>query len=329
MDLKIESWRVKNRENSQLEFKTTFHSRKIKWYLKTIASFANNKWWSIIFGVKDSPREAIWINEKYDDFNDFDNKDLAEILQGFLSVKIDFEFSEIRENVNGNEKIFWVLKVLESTQKPVIFLKNEDREKIREGAIYFRYSGKNNEIKANDLLVLIQREKDKEKNRWMEHIEKIATIWPENIAMIDLERWEITEDKKHKLVLDKKLLSQIKYIHKYKSVEEEWALALRIIWEVEWADTLMPSINLEKDFFTTKEVAQKLEWYMEWPTWRFSSYYVWRIISNLDLKEDNTCFQKKNNTSLYTKKAIEKMLEFKATNNLNSVEELKAFVTTL
>ncbi|MBW7954233.1 ATP-binding protein [Candidatus Gracilibacteria bacterium] len=83
-------------------------------------------------------------------------------------------------------------------------------------------------------------------------------------------------------------------------------------------------INLEKDFFTTKELAVKLNWL----NGNSNTYHTQEIIKKLKLKDDPRMFQKKN-TSLYTRLALEKLKEFKIEHNVNNINDLILFFKNL
>lgn len=215
--LKIKKGLVVNRESIYLEFKENFHKSQRE-YIKQICAFANNKGGEIIFGVKDKPREAVGLNKKYDSFNDYDPKELATQMQNSLSENVEFSFEEFSQKVEGKSIIFGVLKIEESNIKPVICKIADDTKKLREGAIYYRYSGKNEEIKSTDLMNLIQREKDKEKKLFLEHIEKIAKIGVENAGIYSYDGEIFSGEKR--ILIDKKTLKQLKFIKEGKFVEK-------------------------------------------------------------------------------------------------------------
>jgi hypothetical protein len=101
--------------------------------------------------------------------------------------------------------------VPESLNKPILCKKNNEKCKLREGAIYFRYRGETKEIAYPELYRLIETEKEKEKKLWLEHIQKISAIGPRNTHIFDSYNGEIRVGNTSILV-DKELLTQIKFI---------------------------------------------------------------------------------------------------------------------
>lgn len=234
-NLAIKNGLVTNRESTKLEFKTSF-TKYVKSYIKSICAFANNSGGYVIFGVQDKPRKPVGLENKLKDFRDYDGKELETMLQNFLSTKIEFEFTNFSQEINGQELEFGVLEIKESKIKPVICKIPDEKEKLREGAIYFRYHAKNEEIKAQDLINLIQGEKDKEKELWIKHITKISQVGVSNIGLFSYDGEMYAGDKK--IIIDRETLNNIKFIKEGQFVEKEGAPALILKGEINNLNTL-------------------------------------------------------------------------------------------
>ena len=226
---------VKNRENTHLEFKKAFHSQ-IKSYIKSIAAFANNSGGQIIFGVENKPRKPIGLGSDFNKFNEFDNKELATCIQNCLSQNIDFEMNYFKQKINESEISFGFLTVGESTQKPVICKISDEKDKLREGAIYYRYNAKNEEIKAVDLISLIQSEKEKEKQLWLQHLQKITQIGVHKVGVFSYDGEIFAGNQK--IIIDKEAIKQIKFIKEGNFVEKEGATALVLKGEIKGIESL-------------------------------------------------------------------------------------------
>ena len=131
-NLAIKNGLVTKRESTKLEFKTSF-TKHVKSYIKSVCAFANNSGGYIIFGVEDKPRKPVGLQNKLKDFQDYDGKDFETILQNFLSAKVEFEFTNFSQEINGQELEFGILKIKESKIKPVICKITDGVEKLREG----------------------------------------------------------------------------------------------------------------------------------------------------------------------------------------------------
>jgi hypothetical protein len=223
------------RESTKLEFKISF-TKNVKSYIRSICAFANNSGGHIIFGVQDKPRRPVGLQNKLKDFQDYDGKEFETILQNYLSTKVEFEFTNFSQEINGQELEFGILEIKESKIKPVICKISDGDEKLREGAIYFRYHAKNEEIKAQDLINLIQGEKDKEKELWIKHITKISQVGVSNIGLFNYDGEMYAGDKK--IIIDRETLNNIKFIKEGQFVEKDGAPALILKGEINNLNTL-------------------------------------------------------------------------------------------
>lgn len=302
-----------HRENQSLEFKDNFQFANLADYAKTMAAFANNQGGKIIFGISDSPRKPNGMTN-----NHFDTVDNAKITQGlndFFSPEINWD----RFNFIHNEKNFGVIIVYESESKPILCKKNS-KDILKEGDIYYRYRGRSEKVKYPELEKIFRDREEKEKRLWIDHIEKIAKIGPQNISMVDLVRGEI-EQKGNKILLDKKLLKQLKYVKEYKSVEKDGAPALKIIGNIEGVEVVAPNLRLDKDFFTTKELGRKLDWLTD----KGSSYYVTQVIDIEKIKDHPEFYQQKNHNGYFSQLCLEYLQNLKFKNNLSTLDDVKKF----
>lgn len=296
--------RLKHRENSKLEYKANFNKADFALYAKTLSAFSNNQGGCIIFGIKDKPREAIGMTN--DNFRDLDNKDLSNYLSEYFSPEIKFEtFSFSKDNKN-----FGVIEVLESNNKPIMCIKNGGKkQEIIEGEIYYRYSGRTQKIKYPELKNILEQNLQDERQKWKEHIENIAQIGAKNVKMLDLLRGEINIDNGRKIVIDRDLLKNIKFINEGKFVEKDGAPALKLIGEIQNGELIATNLNLNQDFYTTKELLSKLEL-------NINHIYFRGIIAQYPIiQQDAKYFQQKKNQKYYSKFCLEFLKKEKLTAN--------------
>ena len=298
-----------HREKQDLEFKKNFQFKSMAKYLKTIAAFSNNQGGVIIFGISDSPRKPIGMSN--DQFNNIDSEKITKFLDKYFSPEILWEMEEYE--IDG--KRFGMFIISESENKPVICKASADN--IMEGEIYYRYRGRSEKIKYPEIQKIFQERELKQKQLWMEHIEQIAHIGPQNISYIDLIRGEIPRKNGQNIVIDKKLLKSLKYVKEYESVEKEGAEALKIIGEITGMETVAPNFNLDKDFYTTKELGEELGWLTE----KGSTHFISNMIGFYKLKDKPEHCQHKKNIYYYTPKCLE---YFKDKNM--TLEEVKKFL---
>lgn len=220
-----EKGHIKRRESFDLEFKANFHlGNQLLEYCRSLVGMANNKGGQIIFGIQDKPRIPIGMTN--DKFITCDPSKINQTLMEYFSHEIEWEMDVLE----FEDKKFGRIRVNEAFSKPIICRKNGDKV-LREASIYYRYRGETKEIQYTELAQILQHEKDKEKKLWMQHIEKIGTVGPQNIHLVDTYKGELHTDK-GKILLDKELLNKIKFIKEGQFVEKGGSPTLRIVGEI-------------------------------------------------------------------------------------------------
>ena len=297
-----ENGRILKRESKTLEFKESFNMNAIRNgdLSKSIAAFANTRGGIIIFGVTDSPRKAKGLMNT--NFDDIQEEKLTEFLNSQFAPELLIEAKTF--NLDG--KRFGAFIVKESINKPVIC--TQHGAKIKEGEIYYRYAGRSEKIKHAELLAILDEVKENERKKWMEHIQKIAQIGPQNIALIDVYRGNLLNPQNKEVILDKALLKEIKFIHEGRFVEKEGAPALKLIGQIEGMEgiqTIIPDFNLNGDFLTTKELGEQLGILSD----KGSTNYVIAVIWKYKIQDYPKYYQHKKNQKLYSRLCLEFLKE--------------------
>lgn len=307
-----ENGRILKRESKTLEFKESFNMNAIRNgdLSKSIAAFANTRGGVIIFGVTDSPRKAKGLMNT--NFDDIQEEKLTELLNNQFAPELLIEAKAF--DLDG--KRFGAFIVKESINKPVIC--TQHGAKIKEGEIYYRYAGRSEKIKHAELLAILDEVRENERKKWMEHIQKIAQIGPQNIALIDVYRGNLLNPQNKEVILDKALLKEIKFIQEGRFVEKEGAPALKLIGQIEGMEgiqTIIPDINLDDDFYTTKELGAKLGILSD----KGSTNYVTALIWHYKIQDNPKYYQHKHHQKLYSKLCLD-FLQGKE----HSMEEIRA-----
>ncbi len=216
---------LKQRESFDLEFKQAFHfGDSLAEYMRSIVGMANNKGGEIIFGIQDKPRKLVGLkNEK---FEDCDPNKINQFLSEYFSHEIEW-FMETHEIHSLQFGRLWVE---EAKQKPVVCAKSY-KNILREAAIYYRYRGETKEICYPELATILANEREKEKQLWLKHVEKIGQVGPQNIHLIDTFNGEIHTGK-GKILLDKSIADKLKFIKEGEFSEKNGAPTLKLIGEV-------------------------------------------------------------------------------------------------
>lgn len=228
-DFKLtERGHLKKRESFDIEYKQNFQlGDNLVKYIKSLAGMANNKGGTILFGIKDSPHEPIGMqNEK---FQETDPAKIDRTIREYFSPELIWETNILE----FQGKFFGALLVKEAENKPIVCKKNKDSI-IREGAIYYRYRAETKEIEYAELKNLLDKEKEKEKLLWMNLVQKIGQIGPQNISILDTYKGEISVGNQ-KVLLDEKILDKIKFIKEGNFTEKhgEGLPTLRLIGDVD------------------------------------------------------------------------------------------------
>ena len=216
---------VVNRESFDLEYKQSFHyGDSIAEYTRSMVGMANNRGGRIIFGVKNSPRIPIGLNN--DKFQEYDPNKLSQFIHEYFSHEFDWEI----KGIEFDNKEFGAIIISESNNKPIICRKTF-KNTLREGAIYYRYRGETREIKYTELNSMLENERLKERTLWIKHIEKISQIGPQNIHLLDSYKGEIHLGKE-KILIDSSLLEKIKFIKEGEFVEKDGSPTLTLAGEI-------------------------------------------------------------------------------------------------
>lgn len=218
---------IRQRESQSLEFKLSFRAGDaILEYLRTLVGMANNGGGSIVFGVSDNPRLPVGLQDQR--FTSFDAKTINKRLLEYFSSDIEWEPSTM--SVVGVE--LGVITVSKADVRPIVCTRNHDGKKLREGAVYYRYRGETREIRSTELLEILQAERDKERQLWMQHVKAIGAIGPQAAHILDMKNKSI-DFGSSKVIIDEALLGKIKLIKEGHFTENDGAPALRLLGDID------------------------------------------------------------------------------------------------
>lgn len=216
---------ITKRESYDLEFKQAFHyGDSLYEYVRSLVGMANNRGGQIIFGIQDSPRIPVGLEN--DKFEKLDPTKLNGVILESFSSDISYSIDVIE----WKGKQFGVLKVTEARVKPIICRKTH-KKILREGAIYYRYRGETKEIKYAELSALMDSERDKEKKLWMDHIQKIAEVGPSHAHILDTTSGEMAIGNQTVLI-DSSVVDKVKFIREGHFTENNAAPALKLIGDI-------------------------------------------------------------------------------------------------
>jgi hypothetical protein len=313
-ELSVNNNSVKNRECSQREFKEIYDTKAVCKYIKTLIGFANNKGGTLFFGIQDNPKTVVGIN------NDLDEADLTQKLNHHFDPEVNYR---IEEQALGALKIIKII-VEESSSKPVICKKdahsNDSKPVLREGAIYYRYRGKTEEIKFSELNTLLQERVNKAFNAIKENITLTQKIGVNNVGLLNTSDIKQKNDQQINIYVPKDSLSNMKWIKKGKFSNEESS---------EKASFVTASVTLKEGMTTDvsqthpisqAELARRVEmkdYQVRAVLWKFE------MLDNPEYRHSTT--HGKQPQHKHTEKAVEKILSQLPITDTNRIETIKKY----
>jgi len=284
------SKRLKN-EGLTIEYKETFNFGSLAKYFKTMMAFANNKGGTIIFGVTDSPRTIKGLG-KDSQFYKIDPEKIVQYMKEDMSVILDFSMDVFR--VGGKELGY--IKVDKLEQKPVICKKNE-ADVLKEGSIYYRYSGRSELIGYAEIRNIIDEIRIKERNAILNNFNAIVKEGPENVQVINTNTGAIQWGKVPVLINEELLTSlkkEVKFIESGRFDETNGDPTLKVIGSLASSNILKvkekTNFNIDYPYFTN-DIARDNN---------ITNYQAQTIISHLKFKGDPR-FHQAVDTSTKTK----------------------------
>lgn len=316
------------RESVSLEYKESFNYGSMAMYFRTIASFANRNGGYIIFGIKDKPREPIGLKAK--NLKMFENLKIEEFtknLNEYFSPEIMWEHC-IYEFEN---KFFGIIYIHELENKPAICKKNydpkEEKYSLKDGDIYYRYSGRSQKIRYPELMEIIDKKRKNEERMWMDYLIKSSRIGIENIGLLNLKSGNIQGKNIKSIYIDEELLKQIKFIQEGNFSETKGSPALKLMGEIENINGEKIIIKEEKEkikirgiseidiietFLKDKDVSEEAEEYIKEITNCKSGFvpvYYYLILNNCTIDEGIEIIENVNVRTNAKTKVIERLKE--------------------
>ena len=228
-----DEYRIINRESVTIEFKESYSHSSIAQYFKVIASFANNIGGYLIFGVSDKPRILKGLSDKsLEQFENLKVEEFTKALMDYFSPSIQWEHCTFE----FKGKSFGVIYVKPLKKKPCICKKSYDNSdskySLKEGDIYFRYGGRSEKIKYEELLEIIDTTRKFEQQQWMNLLKKIAQVGVDNAMIFNAETGDLSGNG-NAIIFDEELLEKIKFIKEGEFVEIKGQPTLRLIGDIQ------------------------------------------------------------------------------------------------
>jgi Putative DNA-binding domain len=227
-------WRFKLGETDEHECKLNFGFKHAGLWLRAIAALANNRGGYVFFGVHDKEETPLpGLDKSYavagmtdNVFESADPADFAIKIKSALDPTPRVQIAKL----SISDKLIGVIYVEQHPSRPVIASCSMP-EKLIEGEIYYRYPGQSTRIKYSDLRGLLDARDEQARRDIMPMIERLLALGPGNALVTNLADGTL-EDGKHQIVIDPKLLEQIKFIKEGDFNQKEGSPALKLIGDV-------------------------------------------------------------------------------------------------
>lgn len=216
---------IGSQENTWLEFKKNFTWAAREEYARTMAAFANTRGGYLVFGVANKPRKMVGLTD--DTFEQLDPAALSEQLESFFSPQPQWE-KEIH-SFQGMD--FGMIYTWPAEKRPVIAMKNGN-EKISEGDIYYRYNGRSKRIGYTELNDLIEENRRKEQDYWIQHMRRLEQVGVANAAVLDLDTG-VVSGAEGAFLIDESLLPELQFIKEGEFSEREGAPTLKLLGDLQ------------------------------------------------------------------------------------------------
>jgi len=183
----------------------------------------------------------------------FDKLDPEKLTQ-YLNEHFDPEIHWDRQLHELNGKTYGPLYFYESLNKPVVCKRSADDSKsLKEGDIYYRYSGRTQTIRYPELKELIEEGRKREQLLWFKHFKEIARIGIRDAGLFDLRSGTVT-GATGSFLIDESLLSQIAFVREGEFHEKKGKPTLRIIGTAEPIGSLAKGATGKTQIIKTKGI---------------------------------------------------------------------------
>jgi hypothetical protein len=236
-------WRLRVGETDQHECKATFGLKHTHHWLKPMAALANNRGGYILLGVHDKGKVgpdgedlSHVVCGISDEFGKLDPVELTKKVKAIFDPTPRFKMLTI--SVGG--KSVGIIYVEPHPSRPVIATKTEGE--IREGDIYFRYSGQTARIKYSDFRAMLDERDASARARMLPMIERLLTLGPSKAMVADLNAGTLV-DGKNAIHIDEALVDRLTFIKEGQFSERDGAPTLRLLGAVSPVATVSPSVK--------------------------------------------------------------------------------------
>lgn len=246
---------------------------------------------SAIFGVTDSPRSIVGVDNAFPDEAVWANS-----LRGAFAPEIDFAVREY--NING--RIVVAVGVDRGRDLPVVCTRDSSASRIvggkqrsepllQQGAIYYRQAGQTRPIHYLELRSILERRDSDRLAAFMQNLKIISDVGPDKIGILDMSKG-VDEGQATRLYLSRETARHLNFIERGRFVESssEGDPAYMVVGSVQLNQAVAGPLDPE-DQNLPVEAADKLRPVVEELFWEgipFTGHHLARLAKHAGIRGD-------------------------------------------
>jgi hypothetical protein len=217
------SWYLHRGETEELECKQDFDPKRLTPVVRAIAALANNKGGYIFFGVSNNRGRVDGAGPAFSEI------DIADIMNKVKAHLAPTPSVTAKATIEFDGKIVGFLRVEQHQDRPVIVYRDGDG--LNEGDILYRYAGQSSRIKFADLRAMLEERDRRAQVALARATEALADVGTANAVILDTDKNTLNTNGRP-IVLDEKLVDQIKFVREGEFDEKFGAPTLKLVGEV-------------------------------------------------------------------------------------------------
>lgn len=227
-------WSLRGGESEQHECKQDFDPKKLTPVVRAIAALANNKGGYLFFGVVNAGFRVEGVGGA------FARTDIVEVMNKVKAHLSPTPSITDKGTIELDGRSVGFMRVERHPDRPVIVYR--DGEGLNEGEILYRYPGQSSRIKFGDLRAMLDERDRRAQVALAKATGALAEVGTSNAMILDTDKHTIDADGRT-ILLDEKLVDQIKFIKEGEFDEKSGAPTLRLIGEVKTVSVGGPAVK--------------------------------------------------------------------------------------
>lgn len=216
-------WRLFRGESEEHECKQDFDPRRLAPVVRAIAALANNKGGYVFFGVGNDQCKVEGVGPA------FSQTDIADIVNKVKAHLAPTPSIVAKGVIDFDGRAVGFLRVEKHPDRPVVVYR--DGEALAEGDILYRYPGQSARIKFGDLRAMLDERDRRAQIALAKAAGTLADVGTANALILDTDKNTMNTNGRS-IILDERLIDQIKFIKEGQFEEKSGAPTLKLVGEV-------------------------------------------------------------------------------------------------